>query len=104
MCCRHLPGAFALHGTFGERHTCQRAFGKVVPAPHLVLHLDVKLTNYTCRCAEQFRGAAQPASDLYGLGGTLLYLLTGARPSAWVHPWTGMRLLDLHATQRCSPP
>jgi len=28
--------------------------------------------------AEQFRGAAQPASDLYGLGGTLLYLLSGA--------------------------
>ena len=26
---------------------------------------------------EQFRGAAQPASDLYGLGGTLLYLLSG---------------------------
>ena len=26
---------------------------------------------------EQFRGAAQPASDLYALGGTLLYLLSG---------------------------
>lgn len=34
--------------------------------------------------AEQFRGAAQPASDLYGLGGTLLYLLSGACPSS---PW-----------------
>ena len=29
---------------------------------------------------EQFRGAAQPASDLYGLGGTLLYLLSGRGP------------------------
>lgn len=27
---------------------------------------------------EQFRGAAQPTSDLYGLAGTLLYLLSGA--------------------------
>ena len=26
---------------------------------------------------EQFRGAAQPASDLYSLGATLLFLLTG---------------------------
>jgi hypothetical protein len=30
---------------------------------------------------EQFRGAAQPGSDLYGLGGTLLYLLSGRPPS-----------------------
>lgn len=29
---------------------------------------------------EQFRGWAQPASDLYGLGGTLLFLLSGALP------------------------
>ncbi len=29
---------------------------------------------------EQFRGAAQPASDLYALGGTLLYLLSGVLP------------------------
>jgi len=29
---------------------------------------------------EQFRGWAQPASDLYGLGGTLLFLLSGRRP------------------------
>ena len=30
---------------------------------------------------EQFRGAAQPESDLYGLGGTLVYLLSGRPPS-----------------------
>jgi len=30
---------------------------------------------------ESFRGAAVPASDLYGLGGTLLFLLSGT-------PWT----------------
>ncbi|CAM9817074.1 unnamed protein product, partial [Hapterophycus canaliculatus] len=28
---------------------------------------------------EQFRGEAVPASDLYGLGGTLLFLLSGGR-------------------------
>ena len=33
---------------------------------------------YGYMAPEQFRGAAQPASDLYGLGGTLLYLLSGA--------------------------
>lgn len=36
---------------------------------------------YGFMAPEQFRGAAQPASDLYGLGGTLLYLLTGRLPS-----------------------
>ncbi len=33
---------------------------------------------YGYMAPEQFRGAAQPASDLYGLGGTLLCLLSGA--------------------------
>lgn len=31
---------------------------------------------------EQFRGKAQPVSDIYGLGGTLYYLLTGCEPEA----------------------
>lgn len=31
---------------------------------------------------EQFRGKAQPASDIYGLGGTLQFLLTGCEPEA----------------------
>lgn len=33
---------------------------------------------YGYMAPEQFRGAASPASDLYGLGGTLLFLLSGA--------------------------
>jgi serine/threonine protein kinase len=33
---------------------------------------------YGYMAPEQFRGAASPASDLYGLGGTLLLLLSGA--------------------------
>ena len=32
---------------------------------------------YGFMAPEQFRGAATPASDLYGLGGTLLYVLSG---------------------------
>jgi hypothetical protein len=35
---------------------------------------------YGYMAPEQFRGSAQPASDLYGLGGVLLYLLSGKAP------------------------
>lgn len=34
---------------------------------------------YGYMAPEQFRGAAQPASDLYALGATLLFLLSGGR-------------------------
>ena len=42
---------------------------------------------------EQFRGAAQPSSDLYALGATLLYMLTGE----WI-PW-----LSLGTMHGCTP-
>lgn len=37
---------------------------------------------YGFMAPEQFRGASEPASDLYALGGTLLFLLSGARARA----------------------
>ena len=45
---------------------------------------------------EQFRGAAQPESDLYGLGGTLLYLLSGKPlPNP---PFSSLKILVLNFT------
>uniref|UniRef100_A0A061QWW9 non-specific serine/threonine protein kinase n=1 Tax=Tetraselmis sp. GSL018 TaxID=582737 RepID=A0A061QWW9_9CHLO len=38
---------------------------------------------YGYMAPEQFRGAAQPSSDLYALGGTLLFLLSGQPPSSF---------------------
>jgi hypothetical protein len=38
---------------------------------------------YGFMAPEQFRGAAQPASDLYGLGATVLFMLSGRPPSAF---------------------
>ena len=37
---------------------------------------------YGFMAPEQFRGASEPASDLYALGGTLLFLLSGGRARA----------------------
>jgi len=36
---------------------------------------------YGYMAPEQFRGMAEPKSDLYGLGATLLYLLSGKQSS-----------------------
>lgn len=45
---------------------------------------------YGYMAPEQFRGQAQPASDLYALGGTLLFLVSGQAPSQF--PQNRMRL------------
>ena len=39
---------------------------------------------YGYTAPEQFYGRAQPASDLYSLGATLIYIATGKSPSTWM--------------------
>lgn len=46
-----------------------------------VLNSSTVAGTYGYMAPEQFRGAAVPASDLYGLGATLLYLLTHRSPA-----------------------
>lgn len=47
---------------------------------------------YGYMAPEQFRGASEPASDLYALGGTLLFLLSGAGGSPVLGPAFGTGL------------
>jgi serine/threonine protein kinase len=46
---------------------------------------------YGYMAPEQFSGEATPASDLYSLGATLVYLLSGADPADW--PREGLKLI-----------
>jgi serine/threonine protein kinase len=48
---------------------------------------------YGYMAPEQFRGAAQPASDLYALGGTLLFLLSGTPLADFTH--VALAVLDM---------
>lgn len=56
---------------------------------------------YGFMAPEQFRGAAQPASDLYALGATLLFLLTGGAGRAGVTGPTGGAVFNVHQGQHC---
>lgn len=56
---------------------------------------------YGYMAPEQFRGAAQPASDLYALGATLLFLLSGQPPFAF--PQERMRI-DWHSSFKAPSP
>ena len=56
---------------------------------------------YGYMAPEQFRGAASPASDLYGLGGTLLFLLSGAATLVAV---LTMSSLGIGTLLQCSGP
>ena len=45
-----------------------------------VLDVGTVMGTYGYMAPEHFRGTARPASDLFALGGTLLYLLSGTHP------------------------
>ena len=51
---------------------------------------------YGYMAPEQLRGSARPASDLFALGGTLLYLLTGQYQASHIH-WPGVAVALPHA-------
>ncbi|GFH07488.1 protein kinase domain-containing protein, partial [Haematococcus lacustris] len=61
----------------------------------------VLVGTYGYMAPEQFRGAAQPASDLYALGATLLFLLSGQPPFAF--PQERMRIDWLSSFKAPSP-
>ena len=48
---------------------------------HTITHGSTIVGTYGYMAPEQFRGQAKPATDLYGLGATLLYLLTHQDPA-----------------------
>jgi serine/threonine protein kinase len=52
--------------------------------------MALQVGTYGYMAPEQFRGTAQPASDLFALGATLLFLLSGMT-LAYVLPVTGTR-------------
>lgn len=47
------------------------------------IEMGTVVGTYGYMAPEQLRGAARPASDLFALGGTLLYLLSGEEPSSF---------------------
>ena len=61
-----------------------------------VMDMGTVVGTYGYMAPEQFRGTARPASDLFALGGTLLYLLSGIHTSLAALP-RGMCIHLLHA-------
>eukprot|EP00955_Chlamydomonas_euryale_P053785 355617-Chlamydomonas_euryale.AAC.6 len=77
-------------GTWGGR-VFLVDFGGVQSAAADVQSLgSTVIGTYGYMAPEQFQGSAQAASDLYALGGTLLYLLTGRTPNTF--PQERMRI------------
>lgn len=77
LCGSLLCGASCLSFIWSGQHAG-------VTPHHLLPHTTSShVTPPSAVLGPQFRGAASPASDLYGLGGTLLFLLSGRPPSAF---------------------
>jgi serine/threonine protein kinase len=59
------------------------------------------LADPALQAPEQFRGAASPSSDLYSLGGTLLYLVSGQPPFAFPQERMRISYQDKWVTRLC---
>ena len=93
---QHIPSILA--APQGLRMTSAVAGAQAASAADSALQGSTMIGTYGYMAPEQFGGTALPASDLYGLGGTLLYLLSGDSPqllSCWVTALpSAHRLLD----------
>lgn len=75
-------------------------FGGVRDVIRTAAHGSTVVGTYGYMPPEQFRGAAVPASDVYGLGATLVHLLTGVSPASL--PQRKLRV-DFRSRTRVSP-
>lgn len=62
----------SISSTVGQLNVCSKGI-----ATDNMISGSTIVGTYGYMAPEQFRGEAQPASDLYGLGATLLFLLSG---------------------------
>ncbi|WP_437976682.1 protein kinase [Sorangium sp. So ce295] len=76
-------------------------FGAVGEARDTTSGGSTVVGTYGYMAPEQFRGRAAPGSDLYGLGATLLHVLSGRDPADL--PQKGMRF-DVRGSVQVSPP
>ncbi|WP_438035081.1 serine/threonine-protein kinase [Sorangium sp. So ce204] len=76
-------------------------FGAVGEARDTTSGGSTVVGTYGYMAPEQFRGRAAPGSDLYGLGATLLHVLSGRDPADL--PQKGMRF-DIRGSVQVSPP
>lgn len=58
-------------------------FGAVRDAAQVDTYASTMVGTYGYMAPEQYHGEADERSDLYGLGATLVFLLTGEQPSGW---------------------
>lgn len=90
---RRVADPFADYEPTRDRRSklkCDRGFGRLylvnlgqAPAENASGTVTSKGT-YGYTAPEQFYGRARPASDLYSLGATLIYMASGKSPSAWM--------------------
>lgn len=86
------PENIVLQGSKPGGKICLTDFGGVQHTPANAseeeedMEMGTVVGTYGYMAPEQLRGAARPASDLFALGGTLLYLLSGMACFQWLFP------------------